>query len=147
VCWQWRRCRAGLERLSSAKEILALGKSTLINVSAGATNKWTNPALNAIHSAAIVRVQPNRICHWETLMEKLPRYSLAHDDKKKRWVLKTEPSGQAVKSFATKAAATKGGVLERAVGGKGSVRIKKRNGRIQEERTYPRSADPRGSKG
>jgi hypothetical protein len=24
------------------------------------------------------------------------------------------------------------------------VRIKKRNGRIQEERTFPRSADPRG---
>ena len=80
-------------------------------------------------------------------MAKLPRYSLAHDDKKKRWVLKGEPSGQVVKTFATKAKATKGGVLERAVGGKGSVRIKKRNGKIQEERTYPRSADPRGSRG
>jgi Uncharacterized protein conserved in bacteria (DUF2188) len=80
-------------------------------------------------------------------MAKLPRYSLSHDDKKKRWVLKGEPGGQAVKTFATKAKAIKGGVLERAVGGKGSVRIKKRNGKIQEERTYPRSADPRGSKG
>lgn len=28
-----------------------------------------------------------------------------------------------------------------------SVRIHKENGRIQEERTYPRSADPRKSKG
>ena len=28
-----------------------------------------------------------------------------------------------------------------------SVRIHKRNGRIQEERTYPRRADPRRSKG
>lgn len=28
-----------------------------------------------------------------------------------------------------------------------SVRIHKQNGRIQEERTYPRSADPRRSKG
>ena len=28
-----------------------------------------------------------------------------------------------------------------------SVKIHKENGRIQEERTYPRSADPRGSKG
>lgn len=28
-----------------------------------------------------------------------------------------------------------------------SVRIHKENGRIQEERTYPRSADPRRSKG
>jgi hypothetical protein len=80
-------------------------------------------------------------------MAKLPRYSLAHDVKRKRWMLKHEGTGQAVKSFGTKAAATKGGVLEKAVGGKGSVRIRKRNGKIQEERTYPRSADPRGSKG
>ena len=28
-----------------------------------------------------------------------------------------------------------------------SLVIHKRNGRFQEERTYPRSADPRGSKG
>jgi hypothetical protein len=27
------------------------------------------------------------------------------------------------------------------------VRIRKRDGKIQEERTYPRSADPRASKG
>jgi len=80
-------------------------------------------------------------------MAKLARYSLAHDDKKKRWVLKHEVTGQVVKSFPTKAKATKGGVLEKAVGGKGSVRIRKRNGKIHEERTYPRVADPRGSKG
>jgi len=49
-----------------------------------------------------------------------------------------------VKRFATKAAATKGGVLEKAVGNMGSVRIRKRDGKIQEERTYPRSMDPRG---
>ena len=49
-----------------------------------------------------------------------------------------------MKKFATKAAATKGGVLEKAVGGMGSVRIRKRDGKIQEERTYPRSTDPRG---
>jgi hypothetical protein len=30
---------------------------------------------------------------------------------------------------------------------KGSVRIHKQDGSIQEERTYPRSADPKGSKG
>jgi hypothetical protein len=28
-----------------------------------------------------------------------------------------------------------------------SLRIHKRNGQFQEERTYPRSADPKGSKG
>ena len=80
-------------------------------------------------------------------MAKLARYSLSHDEKKKRWVLKHEGTGQTVKTFATKAAGTKGGVLERAVKGTGSVRIRKRNGQIQEERTFPRNADPRGSKG
>jgi Uncharacterized protein conserved in bacteria (DUF2188) len=114
---------------------------------AEATKKWTNPKHSAIHGAVIVRVQVNRICHWETHMAKLPKYTLSHDDTKKRWVLKSDGSGQTVKTFATKAAATKGGVLERAVGKTGSVKIKKRNGKIQEERTYPRSADPRGSKG
>jgi hypothetical protein len=77
-------------------------------------------------------------------MAKLPRYSLAHNTKTKKWELKSEPSGKLVKRFTTKARATKGGVLGRAIGGRGSVRIKKRNGRIQEERTFPRSADPRG---
>jgi hypothetical protein len=77
-------------------------------------------------------------------MAKLPRYSLVHNDKSKRWELKHEGSGSVVKTFASKAKATKGGVLAKAVGGKGSVRIRKRNGKIQEERTYPRSMDPRG---
>jgi hypothetical protein len=77
-------------------------------------------------------------------MVKLPRYSLGYNAKTKRWELKNEGSGSVVKTFGSKAKATKGGVLARAVGGKGSVRIRKRNGKIQEERTYPRSADPRG---
>jgi Uncharacterized protein conserved in bacteria (DUF2188) len=77
-------------------------------------------------------------------MAKLPRYSLSHNDKTKKWELKQEGSGKVVKRFKTKAAATKGGVLARAVKKMGSVRIRKRNGRIQEERTYPRSMDPRG---
>ena len=80
-------------------------------------------------------------------MAKLPRFSLAHNEKTKKWELKTEGSSEVMKRFATKAAALKGGVLEKAVGGRGSVRIRKRNGKIQEERTYPRSADPRSSKG
>jgi hypothetical protein len=119
----------------------------LIKFAAEATKKWTNPAHNAIHGTVIVRVQVNQILHQERPMAKLPRYSLSHDDKTRRWVLKNEGGGKVVKTFATKAAATKGGVLEKAVGGKGSVRIRKRNGKIQEERTYPRSADPGSSKG
>ena len=80
-------------------------------------------------------------------MARLAKYTLSHDAKTKRWVLRNDATGQAVKSFAGKAAATKGGVLERAVGKSGSVKIKKRNGKIQEERTYPRGSDPRRSKG
>jgi hypothetical protein len=80
-------------------------------------------------------------------MAKLPRYSLGYNANSKKWELKSEGSGSVVKSFGSKAKATKGGVLSRAVGGKGSIRIRKRNGKIQEERTFPRSADPRGSKG
>ena len=76
-------------------------------------------------------------------MAKLPRFSLSHNEKTKKWEL----SGEVVKTFASKAAAPKGGVLEKAVSGIGSVRIRKRNGKIQEERTYPRGMDPRSSKG
>jgi len=77
-------------------------------------------------------------------MARLPKYSLTHNNKTKKWELKREGSGEVIKRFKNKAAATKGGVLERAVKKLGSVRIRKRNGQIQEERTYPRSADPRG---
>ncbi len=77
-------------------------------------------------------------------MARLPKYSLAYNDKRKKWELKREGSGEVIRRFKTKAAATKGGVLERSVKKLGSVRIRKRNGQIQEERTYPRSADPRG---
>jgi hypothetical protein len=80
-------------------------------------------------------------------MAKLAKYTLSHDAKTKRWVLREDRTGKKVRSFANKAAATKGGVLARTVKNWGSVKIKKRNGRIQEERTYPRSADPRGSRG
>ena len=44
-------------------------------------------------------------------MAKLPRFSLSHNDKNKKWELKREGSGEVIKRFKTKAAATKGGVL------------------------------------
>jgi hypothetical protein len=72
-------------------------------------------------------------------MAKLPRYSLGHNAKTKKWELKSEPSGSVVKTFTSKAKATKGGVLDKAVGGMGSVRIRKRDGRIQEERPNTRA--------
>lgn len=78
----------------------------------------------------------------------LPKFMLGFSKTSKKWEL-TDGSKAVVKTFKTKAdalkgGALKGGVLEKAVKGKGSVRIRKLDGKIQEERTYPRSADPRG---
>ena len=51
-------------------------------------------------------------------------------------------------SYDKKAEALAGGVLEGELGkAGGSVKIQKLNGRYQEERTYPGSADPKESKG
>ncbi|MDO8571893.1 MAG: DUF2188 domain-containing protein [bacterium] len=81
-------------------------------------------------------------------MSKLPKYTLEFNEKKDKWVLGNDATDKAVKSFETKADATKGGALMKAVGAEGgSVKIQKENGRFQEERTYPRSKDPRESKG
>lgn len=79
-------------------------------------------------------------------MVKLPRYDLTHNAKNENWDLKNG-SGKTVKSFDLKSDATKGGALADAIGGPGSVRIHKVDGKIQEERTFPGSADPRKSKG
>lgn len=77
---------------------------------------------------------------------KLPKYSLQKNKSTERWEL-LDADHTVVKAFDRKADALKGGALERAVGGRGSVRIKLANGRIQSERTFPRSADPTRSKG
>jgi hypothetical protein len=81
-------------------------------------------------------------------MAKLPRYTLSHDDKKDRWVLVNDETNRTKAAFGTKADATKRGVLEGALGrAGGSVKIQKQNGRLQEERTFPGSKDPRASRG
>ena len=81
-------------------------------------------------------------------MSILPEYTLTHNDAKDQWSLRQDKTGRVVKNFDTKTEATKGGVLQDALGSAGgSVKIQKENGRLQEERTYPRSADPRESKG
>lgn len=81
-------------------------------------------------------------------MTKLPKYTLSHNDGRNRWELRQDKTHQLVKSFDTKADATAGGTLSRALGTQGgSVKIEKLTGRYQEERTFPRSADPRKSKG
>ena len=80
-------------------------------------------------------------------MGNLPKFTLTKNDQKDRWDLEQDKTGKVVKSWETKAEATKGGVLARAIGGEGSVKIQKENGRIKEERTFPRSEDPRKSPG
>jgi hypothetical protein len=81
-------------------------------------------------------------------MAKLPKFTLEYNEKKERWDLENDKTNKVVKSFETKGDATAGGVMKKVLGEDGgSVKIQKENGRIQEERTYPRSADPRESKG
>lgn len=81
-------------------------------------------------------------------MTKLPKYTLEKNEKRDTWDLRKDKTDQVVKRFETKDDATKGGVLEKALGAAGgSVKIQKEKGRFQEERTYPRSADPSQSKG
>lgn len=74
----------------------------------------------------------------------LQRYHLTK--RNDEWRLEKAGSNRAVAKADTKANA----ILEMRgymQTHEGSVRIHKVNGRIQEERTYPRSKDPRGSKG
>ncbi len=81
-------------------------------------------------------------------MTKLPKFTLTHDEAKKQWRLEKDQTDRATKIFATKAEATAGGALSTAVGkAGGSVKIQKTDGSFQEERTYPRSADPKKSPG
>lgn len=81
-------------------------------------------------------------------MAKVPKYTLTHNEKKERWELTKDGSSRPAATFETKAEATKGGVLEKAVGkAGGSVKIQKTDGEFQEERTYPGAADPKRSPG
>lgn len=82
------------------------------------------------------------------MASRLPKFTLEKNEVKDSWDLVNDATDRTVRSFDTKADATRGGVLERAVGADGgSVKIQKENGRFQEERTFPRSADPKKSPG
>ena len=79
----------------------------------------------------------------------LSRYDLVKSDKD-GWELKS--GGNVVGWFATKASALEPNgllqkVLDQTSGGDGTVRIHSEIGGIEEERTYPRSQDPRKSPG
>jgi hypothetical protein len=83
------------------------------------------------------------------MTDTLTRYDLVKADKD-GWELKT--GGKTVSWFATKEAALEPGsllqqTLDRISSGEGTVRIHTEIGGIEEERTYPRSKDPRKSPG
>ena len=81
-------------------------------------------------------------------MANLRKYTLTYDERADRWPLIDDKTNRRVRTFDTKLDAVAGGALRRAVGAEGgSVKIQKRNGRFQEERTYPRTKDPRKSRG
>jgi len=81
-------------------------------------------------------------------MAKLQKFTLSFDRKKENWKLENDKSDRVIKRFDTKDEATAGGVLKKTVGKEGgSVRIEKKKGGYEEERTYPKSKDPRESKG
>ena len=76
----------------------------------------------------------------------IDKYTLHRDLKSDKWRLEKEGSDRAKRIFDTKQDALKD--LRNAVGPNGgSVRIRKVDNTIQEERTYPRSRDPRRTKG
>lgn len=78
----------------------------------------------------------------------MDKFTLHKDAKMDKWRLEKEGSDRAVKLFDKKADATKGGALADAIGkGGGSVRIRKVDNTIQEERTIRPAKDPRKSKG
>jgi hypothetical protein len=80
-------------------------------------------------------------------MAKLPKFTVSKRDDGK-WALTKDGSERATKLFDRKAEVTKGGALRSAVGkAGGSVKIQKEDGKFQEERTYPHSADPPSSPG
>ena len=81
-------------------------------------------------------------------MPNLPKYTLSHDEKKGDWALSEDGSGKVKSRFDSKAEALAGGALRKAVGATGgSVKIQKIDGTFQEERTYPKSEDPKRSPG
>ncbi len=81
-------------------------------------------------------------------MANLKKFTLSKNTKKDTWDLTNDKTDKVVKRFETKQEATKGGVLENALGKEGgSVKIKKEDNKFQEERTFPGSKDPKESKG
>ena len=74
----------------------------------------------------------------------MENYHLVHKDD--QWKLEKQGADRSIRNFETKEQAMEFGVEYMKDHG-GSLKIHTQDGRFQEERTYPRSADPRKSKG
>ena len=78
----------------------------------------------------------------------LRRFTFAHNTVRKVWELTNDATNQVLHTFTTKQEGISGGTLERLLGSTGgSVKIKKKDSKYQEERTFPRGADPGKSRG
>ncbi|NYS80124.1 DUF2188 domain-containing protein [Halomonas glaciei] len=74
----------------------------------------------------------------------MDKYDISKDDK--GWRFGKEGSDRALRRADTKADATDK-MRDYMKDKEGSVKIRKQDGTYQEERTYPRSSDPRRTKG
>ena len=70
-------------------------------------------------------------------MDELPRFTLAWNEINKRWQV-LDLDGNVLKHYGSKGAALRSGSLKRAIGGRGIVRIVRKDGTYQEVRTFPR---------
>lgn len=81
-------------------------------------------------------------------MKNLEKFTLSKNTKENKWELKKDQTKEVLKKFDTKEKAVSGGSLTKVLGTNGgSVKIKKLDGTIQEERTFPRDRDPKKSRG
>ncbi|MBI4192655.1 MAG: DUF2188 domain-containing protein [Betaproteobacteria bacterium] len=66
------------------------------------------------------------------------KYSLRFDSVREKWILKNDMNEKIVKIFDTKEDATRAGALQKALGRQGgTVIVRKLNGVLEEERTFP----------
>jgi hypothetical protein len=81
-------------------------------------------------------------------MLNLPKYTLSHDQKKDDWTLREDSSGRIKRRFDSKAEEQLAECCAEPLGQVADpVKIQKMDGTFQEERTFPRSKDPKRSPG
>ncbi len=80
-------------------------------------------------------------------MPKQPTFTLRYNNKSEEWDLRNDKTGKVVRSFPTKDQATKRGALKRALGKQGgAIKIKRKDGKLDVERTFQGSGSSRKSK-